>query len=312
MAAPFTPGNRYNLACVIGPTASGKTQLAVSLAHRIGGEIISADSRQVYRHMDIGTGKDLNEYVVDGVPVPCHLVDIVEPGYKYNVYEYQRDFYRVFDEVQHRGHFPVMCGGSGLYVEAVLEGYQLLSVPPDPELRTRLEKHSLAELADILASYKFLHNNSDTETKIRAIRAIEIEEYYRTHPEIEQQFPQLKPLIVGVNIDRDARRERITRRLKARLDEGMVDEARRLMQMGLSAEDLIYYGLEYKYLALFLTGQLSESDMFDQLNTAIHQFAKRQMTWFRKMERSGIDILWLDAFEPIEQRVDKIVTLLQA
>lgn len=301
----------YNLVAVVGPTASGKTKLAVALAHRLNGEVISADSRQVYRHMDIGTGKDIDEYQVNGVKVPYHLIDIADPGYKYNVFEYQTDFYKTFDEVRSRGRFPVMCGGSGLYVEAVLEGYQLVSVPPNAELRQKLETKTLAELTTLLASYKVLHNQSDTETKVRAIRAIEIEEHCLTHPDIDRELPELNPLIIGVNIDREARREKITARLKERLSAGMIDEARRLIAMGLSADDLIYYGLEYKYLALHLTGQLTESEMFDQLNIAIHQFAKRQMTWFRKMERSGIVIHWMDAFDPIDERVSKILQMME-
>ena len=296
----------YDLLAVIGPTASGKTAFAVRLALALGGEVISADSRQVYRGMDIGTGKDLEEYVVEGQQVPCHLVDIVEAGYKYNVFEYQADFLRVWEDCRRRGVVPVLCGGSGLYVEAVLKGYKLLAVPVNEELRASLEGMPLPELAARLATYKKLHNTTEIDTPKRAIRAIEIEEYYRTHPYEEKDFPQLRPLIVGVEVSREVRRERITRRLHERLEQGMVEEARQLLDSGVAPEDLIYYGLEYKYLTLYLTGKLSYDAMVEQLNVAIHQFAKRQMTWFRKMEREGFEIRWLDAGLPLEERVERV------
>ena len=296
----------YDLLAVIGPTASGKTAFAVRLALALGGEVISADSRQVYRGMDIGTGKDLEEYVVEGQQVPCHLVDIVEAGYKYNVFEYQADFLRVWEDCRRRGVVPVLCGGSGLYVEAVLKGYKLLAVPVNEELRASLEGMPLPELAARLATYKKLHNTTEIDTPKRAIRAIEIEEYYRTHPYEEKDFPQLRPLIVGVEVSREVRRERITRRLHERLEQGMVEEVRQLLDSGVAPEDLIYYGLEYKYLPLYLTGKLSYDAMVEQLNVAIHQFAKRQMTWFRKMEREGFEIRWLDAGLPLEERVERV------
>lgn len=296
----------YDLLAVIGPTASGKTAFAVRLALALGGEVISADSRQVYRGMDIGTGKDLEEYVVEGQQVPCHLVDIVEAGYKYNVFEYQADFLRVWEDCRRRGVVPVLCGGSGLYVEAVLKGYKLLAVPVNEELRASLEGMPLPELAARLATYKKLHNTTEIDTPKRAIRAIEIEEYYRTHPYEEKDFPQLRPLIVGVEVSREVRRERITRRLHERLEQGMVEEVRQLLDSGVAPEDLIYYGLEYKYLTLYLTGKLSYDAMVEQLNVAIHQFAKRQMTWFRKMEREGFEIRWLDAGLPLEERVERV------
>ena len=296
----------YDLLAVIGPTASGKTAFAVRLALALGGEVISADSRQVYRGMDIGTGKDLEEYVVAGPQVPCHLVDIVEAGYKYNVFEYQADFLRVWEDCRRRGVVPVLCGGSGLYVEAVLKGYKLLAVPVNEELRASLEGMPLPELAARLATYKKLHNTTEIDTPKRAIRAIEIEEYYRTHPYEEKDFPQLHPLIVGVEVSREVRRERITRRLHERLEQGMVEEVRQLLDSGVAPEDLIYYGLEYKYLTLYLTGKLSYDAMVEQLNVAIHQFAKRQMTWFRKMEREGFEIRWLDAGLPLEERVERV------
>lgn len=296
----------YDLLAVIGPTASGKTAFAVRLALALGGEVISADSRQVYRGMDIGTGKDLEEYVVEGQQVSCHLVDIVEAGYKYNVFEYQADFLRVWEDCRRRGVVPVLCGGSGLYVEAVLKGYKLLAVPVNEELRASLEGVPLPELAARLATYKKLHNTTEIDTPKRAIRAIEIEEYYRTHPYEEKDFPQLRPLIVGVEVSREVRRERITRRLHERLEQGMVEEVRQLLDSGVAPEDLIYYGLEYKYLTLYLTGKLSYDAMVEQLNVAIHQFAKRQMTWFRKMEREGFEIRWLDADLPLEERVERV------
>ena len=296
----------YDLLAVIGPTASGKTAFAVRLALALEGEVISADSRQVYRGMDIGTGKDLEEYVVEGQQVPCHLVDIVEAGYKYNVFEYQADFLRVWEDCRRRGVVPVLCGGSGLYVEAVLKGYKLLAVPVNEELRASLEGMPLPELAARLATYKKLHNTTEIDTPKRAIRAIEIEEYYRTHPYEEKDFPQLRPLIVGVEVSREVRRERITRRLHERLEQGMVEEVRQLLDSGVAPEDLIYYGLEYKYLTLYLTGKLSYDAMVEQLNVAIHQFAKRQMTWFRKMEREGFEIRWLDAGLPLEERVERV------
>ena len=296
----------YDLLAVIGPTASGKTAFAVHLALALGGEVISADSRQVYRGMDIGTGKDLEEYVVEGQQVPYHLVDIVEAGYKYNVFEYQADFLRVWEDCRRRGVVPVLCGGSGLYVEAVLKGYKLLAVPVNEELRASLEGMPLPELAARLATYKKLHNTTEIDTPKRAIRAIEIEEYYRTHPYEEKDFPQLHPLIVGVEVSREVRRERITRRLHERLEQGMVEEVRQLLDSGVAPEDLIYYGLEYKYLTLYLTGKLSYDAMVEQLNVAIHQFAKRQMTWFRKMEREGFEIRWLDAGLPLEERVERV------
>lgn len=296
----------FNLLSIVGPTASGKTSLAVRLALAFDGEIISADSRQVYRGMDIGTGKDLGEYNVDGRQIPCHLIDIVEAGYKYNVFEYQSDFLRVWENCRERGVMPVLCGGSGLYVEAVLKGYKLLAVPVNEELRAALSGLSLQQLSERLATYKKLHNTTEIDTPKRAIRAIEIEEYYRTHPYEEKDFPQINSLIVGVDVSREVRRERITRRLHERLENGMLDEVRRILDSGVPAEDLIYYGLEYKYLTLHLTGKLSYDEMVSQLNVAIHQFAKRQMTWFRKMEREGFDIRWLSAEMPMEERIQTV------
>ena len=293
----------FDLLTIIGPTASGKTALAVRVAAALGGEVISADSRQVYRGMDIGTGKDLEEYTVDGRQISCHLIDIVEAGYKYNVFEYQRDFARVWEDCRRRGVVPVLCGGSGLYVEAVLKGYKLLAVPVNEELRASLAGMSLEELAARLATYKKLHNTTEIDTPKRAMRAIEIEEYYRMHPYEEPDFHRPEPLIVGVDVSRELRRERITRRLQERLEQGMVEEVRGLLAAGVKPDDLLYYGLEYKFLTLYLTGQLTYAQMTEQLNVAIHQFAKRQMTWFRKMEREGFPIRWLDAGKTPEEKV---------
>ena len=296
---------------VVGPTACGKTSLAVDLALSIdGAEIISADSRQVYRGMDIGTGKDLAEYTRGDVTVPSHLLDIVDAGEKYNLFEFQHDFLKAYEDIKARGAFPVMCGGSGLYVESVLRGYRLLPVPEIPELRARLEEKSLEELTAILAGYKSLHNNTDTDSKKRAIRAIEIEEYYLNCPVEERSFPQINALVVGVSVDREVRRERISRRLRERLKEGMVEEVRALLDSGLDPEQLIYYGLEYKYLTLYLTGAMGYDDMVRGLEIAIHQFAKRQMTWFRGMEKRGVDIRWVDASLERGQLVEQIKKML--
>lgn len=295
-----------DLIAILGPTASGKTSLAAALAHRMNTEIISADSRQVYRRMDLGTGKDLDDYVVGGKRIPCHLIDIVEPGYKYNVFEYQRDFLKAYDDVRNRGMLPILCGGTGMYLESVLKGYRLLPVPENPELRRQLAGKSLDELAVILSTYKKLHNSTDVDTAKRAVRAIEIEEYYRHRPVEERTFPEIRSLIIGVGVDRELRREKITRRLVQRLNEGMVDEVKGLLASGIRPEDLIYYGLEYKYLTLYVIGQLAYDEMFSQLETAIHQFAKRQMTWFRGMERKGFTIHWIDAPLPLEEKLEQI------
>lgn len=301
----------YDLVTILGPTASGKTPLAAALAYRLNAEIISGDSRQVYRRMDLGTGKDLADYVVDGKRIPYHLIDIVEPGYKYNVFEFQRDFLQAYDEIRQRGVLPILCGGTGMYIESVLKGYKLLPVPENQELRASLADKSLDELTTILAGYKKLHNSTDVDTVKHAIRAIEIEEYYRQQPVSAREFPAINSLVIGVDIDRDLRRAKITRRLKQRLDEGMVDEVRALLDAGIPAEDLIYYGLEYKYLTLYAVGQLTYDEMFHQLEIAIHQFAKRQMTWFRGMERRGFNIHWIDASLPMERKVEEIVGLIK-
>jgi len=302
---------KYNLVTILGPTATGKTQLATALAARIDGEIISADSRQIYRGMDIGTGKDLAEYVVDGKPIPCHLIDIVDAGYKYNVFEYQRDFLKAFESVNKRGHLPILCGGTGLYIEAVLNGYKLLAVPDNQLLREQLATKTLDELTSILSGYKTLHNQTDVDTVKRAIRAIEIEAYYQTHEEETVEYPELNSLIIGVGIDREVRREKITKRLKARLNEGMIDEVKTLLNSGVPPDDLIYYGLEYKFVTNYLLGKLTFDELFTQLEIAIHQFAKRQMTWFRGMERRGFTIHWIDALKSMDEKLEEIESLLK-
>lgn len=291
---------------LLGPTASGKTALAVLLAEKLGAEIISADSRQIYRRMDIGTGKDLNEYRLHGHTIPYHLIDICEPGYRYNLYEYQRDFNTAFDAIRSRGRLPLLCGGTGLYIETVLKGYSMPQVPKNTELRRRLADKSLPELEALLRSYKTLHNTTDTDTCKRAIRAIEIEEYYRSLPPEVRQDKPLKSFIAGIAIDREVRRQRITERLKKRLDGGMVDEVRGLLAEGIPPENLIYYGLEYKFLTEYVLGKYSYQEMFTLLETAIHQFAKRQMTWFRGMERRGFSIYWVDGTQPFEKLCDEI------
>ena len=297
---------KYDLVSIIGPTACGKTTLAVAVARAIGGEILSADSRQVYRGMDIGTGKDILEYGTGDSCVPYHLIDIFDAGEKYNLFEFQRDFLNSYNEVVARAAVPVLCGGSGLYVESVLRGYRLIPVPENPELRERLVNFSLEQLTEMLASYKELHNTTDVDTKKRAIRAIEIEEHYARTPQHEREFPLLESLIIGLDVDRELRRERISNRLMARLDEGLVDEVRALLDKGISPEQLIYYGLEYKFVTLYITGALSFEEMVKGLETAIHQFAKRQMTWFRGMERRGLKINWIDASLSTEEKVEII------
>lgn len=299
---------------ILGPTASGKTTLAAHLAAKTGAEIISADSRQVYRSMDIGTGKDLADYVVDGKKIPYHLIDICEPGTKYNLFRYQEDFLNAYEDIRNRGVKPILCGGTGLYIEAVLKGYSLSPVPQNAELRERLAGKSLEELTAMLVELKkktgsTMHNRSDVDTAQRAIRAIEIEEHNLNNPMPERECPPIDSLIIGVDIDRDKRRRKITNRLKARLEDGMVEEIQGLLRRGIPAEDLIYYGLEYKFVTEYVTGKLTYDEMFRQLEIAIHQFAKRQMTWFRGMERRGFHIHWLDASKPIDDKVIAIMEL---
>ena len=302
-------GNR--LITILGPTASGKTTLAAHLAARLGdAEIISADSRQVYRGMDIGTGKDLADYHVEGKDIPYHLIDICEAGEKYNLFRFQQDFHKAYDEILSRHHRPILCGGTGLYIESVLKGYKMEAVPENPELREQLKDCSLHELKKILEGYKTLHNVTDLDTTKRAIRAIEIQAYYREHGTLEREFPAIDSLIIGVDIERELRRQRISERLRHRLEqEDMVGEVQRLLKH-VPAEDLIYYGLEYKYLTLYCLGELSYDEMVKQLEIAIHQFAKRQMTWFRGMERRGFTIHWIQSTLPLEERVEAVLSLL--
>ena len=306
---------------ILGPTASGKTPVAARLAAEIDGEVISADSRQVYRRMDIGTGKDLEDYVVSPLSshpsplhVPYHLIDICEPGTKYNLFQYQQDFYDAYNNIIGRGKTPILCGGTGLYIEAVLKGYQLSPVPQNQALRDSLEGKSLEELTQMLVELKArngstMHNKTDVDSCQRAIRAIEIETYNLHTPTDNRVMPPIDSLIIGISIDRELRREKITRRLKNRLDEGMIDEVRGLLNEGIPADDLIYYGLEYKYVTEYVVGRMTYDEMFRQLEIAIHQFAKRQMTWFRGMERRGFLIHWIDATLPMEEKVKQIITM---
>lgn len=300
---------------ILGPTASGKTDIAAHLAAELSAEIISADSRQVYRRMDIGTGKDLADYVVDGKPVPYHLIDIVEPGTKYNLFEYQRDFLEAYNDIRSRGKNVILCGGTGLYIESVLKGYRLIPVPENKELRHELEGKSLLELTSILERLKAennsnMHNSTDVDTPKRAIRAIEIEMAYKEAPVEERTFPKIDNVIVGVGIDRDLRRRKITRRLDQRLEDGMVDEVKSLLDSGIPADDLIYYGLEYKFVTEYILGKTTFEEMHRSLEIAIHQFAKRQMTWFRGMERRGFTIHWIDAADSMEEKINEIKKVL--
>ncbi|MDD7318087.1 MAG: tRNA (adenosine(37)-N6)-dimethylallyltransferase MiaA [Prevotella sp.] len=297
---------------ILGPTASGKTALSAHLAARIGGEIISADSRQVYRRMDIGTGKDLGDYVVAGKQIPYHLIDIAEPGTKYNLFRYQQDFHNAYNDILGRGVEPILCGGTGLYIEAALKGYALSPVPQNAGLRDSLAGKSLDELTGILRELKarnhsVMHNKTDVDTVQRAIRAIEIETYNAENHTEERAMPKIKSLVIGVNIDRDARRKKITERLRQRLEEGMVEEIRGLIESGVAPCDLIYYGLEYKFVTEYVTGKTTREEMFLALETAIHQFAKRQMTWFRGMERRGTEIKWVDAGLTMEEKIERIL-----
>jgi tRNA dimethylallyltransferase len=301
----------YNMITVLGPTAGSKTSFAANLADRLNGEVISADSRQVYRRMNLGTGKDYDDYNVRGRKIPCHLLDIAEPGYKYNVFEFQHDFVRAFHDITSRNRLPILCGGSGLYIDAAIRGYRLIPVPPDEQLRKELSSKSLEELTEMLASMKRLHNRTDVDTKARVIRAIEIERYYHERTVETDDYPVIRNLCLGIKFDRFTERNRITGRLQKRLASGMIEEVKGLMEQGLTADNLVYYGLEYKFITLYLTGSISYDDMFTQLNVAIHQFAKRQMTWFRKMEREGIEIHWIAGELSMEEKMDIALRLFQ-
>jgi tRNA dimethylallyltransferase len=299
-----------NVIVILGPTASGKTAVAARLASLINGEIISADSRQVYRHLNLGTGKDYNDYILDGKQIPYHLIDIVDPGTQYNVYEYQKNFVPVFEDITNREKVSILCGGSGLYIEAVIQGYRLIHVPINQPLRDEMEQKSLEQLITILAAYKNIHNNSDIENKKRVIRAIEIEEYYVHNPQIDLTYPEMHPVLFGVRFDRATERIRITERLKQRLKDGMVEEVEQLLKQGITPEQLIYYGLEYKFLTRYLIGEITYDEMFTQLNTAIHQFSKRQMTWFRRMEQQGMKIHWISGGIPMEEKMERIIKVI--
>jgi tRNA dimethylallyltransferase len=297
---------KYNLIVITGATAGGKTAVAAHLALEMQTEIISADSRQIYRGMDIGTGKDLDDYVIDGKQIPYHLIDICDAGYKYNVYEYRRDFLNVYKEITSRNITPILCGGTGLYIEAVIKNYDLVQVPVNENLRKELANKSIDELEVFLRSYKYLHNRSDLDTIKRAIRAIEIAEYYSRNEYVKEEIPEIKPIVFGIHYERDQRRARITERLKQRLENGMIEEAQRLLDSGISHDDIEYYGLEYKFLSWYLAGKISYDELFTQLNTAIHQFSKRQMTWFRKMEKDGTKIIWIDGNLDLDEKLAMI------
>jgi tRNA dimethylallyltransferase len=298
--------NCYNLITIVGPTAGGKTAVATNLAYAIDGEVISGDSRQIYRGMDLGTGKDLHDYLVKGKQIPYHLIDIVDAGYKFNVYEYQNHFVEAFKDITQRGVMPILCGGSGLYIEAAIRGYKLIEVPVNDELRKELALKSHGELEQMLASMKKLHNHTDTDTTKRLVRAIEIEVYYASNPPESIDYPSINNIIFGVVFPRHQQRQRITERLRQRLNEGMIDEVRLLLDKGVNPCDLMYYGLEYKWITQHVLGEISYNDMFNGLNTAIHQFAKRQMTWFRRMERNGMAINWIDGNMPLESKLEYV------
>jgi tRNA dimethylallyltransferase len=301
----WNPKN-YNLITILGPTAGGKTSVATNLAYNINGELISGDSRQVYRKMNLGTGKDLGEYVVNGKSIPYHLIDLFDAGYKFNVYEFQNHFVNAFNDISKRGATPILCGGSGLYIEAAIRGYRLIEVPVNKELRAELESKSKDELEKMLESMKKLHNHTDTSNCKRLIRAIEIEDHYSKFDKKEFEYPTLNNIIFGVKFPRFQQRIRITDRLKQRLNEGMIDEVKELLNDGVNSSDLIYYGLEYKWITQFVLGEITYDEMFSGLNTAIHQFAKRQMTWFRRMERNGLNIHWIDGNLSMEQKMEFI------
>jgi tRNA dimethylallyltransferase len=299
-----------DLLIITGPTASGKTSLAVAIAKKVNGEIISADSRQVYRGMNIGTGKDYDDYLIDGIRIPYHLIDIADPGYKYNVYEYQRDFIKVYHNLKERKVFPIVCGGSGMYTDSIISGYKMVEVAPDSGLRSNLEKKPMKELIEILSTYKRLHNATDIDTKKRVIRAIEIEHSTRNKSKPVSRFPKIKSLVVGIMPEREARRRNISTRLRQRLEDGMVDEVKHLIEQGVNIDILVYYGLEYKFVASYLIGKMSYDQMVEDLEIAIHQFAKRQMTWFRGMEKRGVKINWVEGSLSPDEKIDKVMGML--
>lgn len=301
--------SKYNLITILGPTASGKTQVASNLAYYLNAEVISADSRQVYKNMNLGTGKDYDDYIINGTQLKYHLIDIKDAGYKYNVFEYQKDFIDIFNELESKKILPILSGGTGMYLEAVLKGYRMVEVPPDNKLREELETKPMEKLIDILKSLKKTHNVNDFDTKKRIIRAIEIEKYTLQNSNDKFPFPKINPLIIGVRYHRNVERNRITQRLKQRLENGMIEEVHSLLNSGIDKETLIYYGLEYKFITQHITGELTYQEMFTLLNTAIHQFAKRQMTWFRRMEKNGFIIHWLDGETPLDKKIETIKSL---
>lgn len=303
--------DKYNLITILGATASGKTSFAAYLAYLLNREIISADSRQVYKKMDIGTGKDLDDYIVNGTKVKSHLIDIVEAGYKYNVYEYQQDFIKVFNAILDNNKKAILCGGSGMYLEAVIKNYQLIAVPNNEDLRADLESKTIDELIFLLKSYKELHNTTDITNRKRLVRAIEIADYYANNDVEQKELYSLENIVFGIKFDRDSRRRRISQRLKERLNNGMIDEVKMLIDDGVDTDTLIYYGLEYKFIAQYLANQLSYNEMFTRLETAIHQFSKRQMTWFRRMEKQGTKIHWLDGYMSNEEKIDRMIKICQ-
>lgn len=296
----------FNMITILGPTATGKTKLAANLATVTGGEIISADSRQVYRGMDIGTGKDIKDYIVDGSEIPNHLVNIVDPGYEYNMFEFKNDFTKAFFEITKSQKMPILCGGTGLYLDAILRNYNVPFVPKDPVLRKNLESLALEELTELLKQYRDTHNTTDTTDRERTIRAIEIGEFQTNNPGLDEKLPEINSINFGIQFERADIRERITHRLQERLEQGLVDEVAGLLENNLQAEQLTFYGLEYRFVTQYITGELTYDEMFKKLNTAIHQFAKRQMTWFRRMEKKGVKIHWIDGSLPINENVSFI------
>ncbi len=300
---------REGVITILGPTATGKTALAARLAFEIGGEVISADSRQVYRGMDIGTGKDYTDYVVEGITIPSHLIDIADPGYEYNIFEFQQDFHRVYNEIKGRGKAPIMCGGSGMYLETILKGYRLADESTDEEFLEELETKSDDHLIELLKTWKPLHNKTDIEDRRRIMKALLVARQSKIDDETlkAQRYPAIQSVIFGISFPRGLVKTRITERLKNRLDNGMVAEVEKLLASGILPERMMKYGLEYKFITMFITGKLTYSDLFENLNIAIRQFAKRQMTWFRRMERQGFVIHWIDGRLPLEQKIEIIL-----
>ncbi len=301
--------DKFDIITVMGATAGGKTSFAANLAYEFNGEIISADSRQVYRGMNIGTGKDLEEFIINDKQIPYHLIDIADAGTKYNVFEYQKDFLSVYTDIKNRKKLPILCGGTGMYIEAVLKGYKLINVPHNEKLKKQLEKQTDEELIDILKQNKDLHNRSDIANRKRLIRAVEIALYYKKNKDIDFSYPKIKSLNIQIVFDRNSRRKRISQRLKMRLQNGMIEEIERLIERGVPSETLKYYGLEYKFITEYVLGEITYEDMFSQLEIAIHQFSKRQMTWFRKMEKDGHKIYKIDGYLPLNKQLERVKEL---